>query len=390
MVVLATSKNYFVTCSEHILGVDSTKKECRVIECRSLFAKNLRIGDKSTGDGAISVDCAALSSCGRFLVVCCNKNMCLLKTSQWCVVSVRQLARVANSVKFTASGRQLVVADRSGDAYVYSVAEAERPGELLLGHTSMLVDVLVTACERFVITCDRDEKIRVSNFPNAYNIHSFCLGHEKFVSCIAELPHDASVLISGSGDGTVRFWDYFSGTEICAVTDGARSAAALLSSAPESCDEGESLPIRCFSWFKKDSESSVGCACVGGLLDCLIFRASGGRDTLSVVILQTISLQSEPWVASFSDSGVLWVLQQAEGKTACAFTLNTDTGRFEGNRKLDDDSEYVLNTVNSKWELFSSQEPPKVLSILYKRIFDDIQEYHDRKKARLLSKTKNV
>ncbi len=57
-----------------------------------------------------------------------------------------------------------------------------KPPVLLLGHLSMLLDVLVTDCSRFVVTCDRDEKIRVSRYPNAYNIHTYCLGHTEFVT----------------------------------------------------------------------------------------------------------------------------------------------------------------------------------------------------------------
>lgn len=31
--------------------------------------------------------------------------------------------------------------------------------------------------DRFIITADRDEKIRVSHLRSPYNIQSFCLGH---------------------------------------------------------------------------------------------------------------------------------------------------------------------------------------------------------------------
>ena len=31
--------------------------------------------------------------------------------------------------------------------------------------------------DKFVVTADRDEKIRISCYPNSYNIHQFCLGH---------------------------------------------------------------------------------------------------------------------------------------------------------------------------------------------------------------------
>lgn len=34
---------------------------------------------------------------------------------------------------------------------------------------------------QFLITSDRDEKVRVSHYPNAYNIGSYCLGHEEYV-----------------------------------------------------------------------------------------------------------------------------------------------------------------------------------------------------------------
>ena len=32
-----------------------------------------------------------------------------------------------------------------------------------------------------VVTCDRDEKIRISRFPDAFNIHAYCLGHTEWV-----------------------------------------------------------------------------------------------------------------------------------------------------------------------------------------------------------------
>ncbi|KAJ8865897.1 hypothetical protein PR048_033420 [Dryococelus australis] len=404
MVVLATSENIFVVCTEHVLGVNSTKKEHSIIDyCALVATSSAKTTVEANCSQTVTVDCVSLSLCGKWLVVCYNKSVSLLQTDRWCVVSVRELARVSNSVKFSPSGRHIVVADRSGNAYMYSAENPEQPGKLLLGHTSMLVDILVTTDEKFIVTCDRDEKIRVSNFPNAYIIHSFCLGHEKFVSCIAELPHDTSVLVSGSGDGTIRFWDFCSGAEIYFVGDDFSKEAVLLgdqqvelvNSAIQSCEAGscgevEVLPVRCFNWFKKDANSSVGCVCVGGLSCCFVFCASGRKDILSVRMIQKISLQSEPWIASFSGSGVLWVLQKVEGKTACAFAQNTSTSNFEENCGLDSESEYILSTINSKWEFFSDQESPKVLSILYKRMFDDVQEYKDRKKARLDSKIKNM
>lgn len=38
--------------------------------------------------------------------------------------------------------------------------------------------------DRYIITADRDEKIRVSMYPRAYIIHSYCLGHTQYARAI--------------------------------------------------------------------------------------------------------------------------------------------------------------------------------------------------------------
>ena len=49
-------------------------------------------------------------------------------------------------------------------------------------------------------------------FPNSYTIHSFCLGHRDFVTSLSLLSD--SLLVSGSGDGTVRIWRSVTGFSI--------------------------------------------------------------------------------------------------------------------------------------------------------------------------------
>lgn len=78
----------------------------------------------------------------------------------------------------------------------------------------MLLDLKLSNCGKFIISSDRDEKIRISHYPNCYNIHNFCLGHEDFVTNIEFLPKNDNYLMSGSGDGTIRIWDYLNGKEM--------------------------------------------------------------------------------------------------------------------------------------------------------------------------------
>lgn len=90
--------------------------------------------------------------------------------------------------------------------------------QLLLGHVSMLVDVLAVTLPNesgkdrtYVLTADRDEHIRVSRYPQSFVIEGFCLGHEAFVSKLLAPSWDRTQLVSGGGDEFVLIWDWRSG-----------------------------------------------------------------------------------------------------------------------------------------------------------------------------------
>ncbi|KAF6122586.1 WD repeat domain 4 [Phyllostomus discolor] len=115
---------------------------------------------------------------------------------------------------FTASEEKVLVADKSGDVYSFSVLEPHECGRLELGHLSMLLDVAVSPDDRYVLTADRDEKIRVSWALAPHNIEAFCLGHTEFVSRIFVVPDHPELLLSSSGDCTLRLWEYRRGREL--------------------------------------------------------------------------------------------------------------------------------------------------------------------------------
>jgi len=88
--------------------------------------------------------------------------------------------------------------------------------QLLLGHVSLLTDLLVTTIRpnestekprTYLITSDRDEHIRISRGPpQSYVIEGFCLGHHEFINkiCLVE----PGLLVSGGGEDELFVWDW--------------------------------------------------------------------------------------------------------------------------------------------------------------------------------------
>ncbi|KAK5001030.1 tRNA (guanine-N(7)-)-methyltransferase non-catalytic subunit trm82 [Elasticomyces elasticus] len=88
--------------------------------------------------------------------------------------------------------------------------------QLLLGHVSMLTGMLFVSRKvegrrrDYIITCDRDEHIRVSRGPpQAHVVETYCLGHKEFISCLCLVTSE--VLVSGGGDDWLGVWDWITG-----------------------------------------------------------------------------------------------------------------------------------------------------------------------------------
>ena len=105
----------------------------------------------------------------------------------------------------------LLIADKSGDVYQTDLSTTNNvtlTGEnCLMGHLSMLLDIAFIRTndeQEYILTADRDEKIRLSHYPNAYNIEGYCLGHTEFVSHVKLI--DSNRILSASGDGSYMMY----------------------------------------------------------------------------------------------------------------------------------------------------------------------------------------
>ncbi|XP_020926700.1 tRNA (guanine-N(7)-)-methyltransferase non-catalytic subunit WDR4 isoform X2 [Sus scrofa] len=172
--------------------------------------------DGQPGDkGSDTILASTFSKSGSYFALTDDsKRLILFRTKPWQCLSVRTVVRRCTALTFTASEEKVLVADKSGDVYSFSVPEPHGGGKLELGHLSMLLDVAVSPDDRFVLTADRDEKIRVSWATAPHSIESFCLGHTEFVSRIFVVPDHPELLLSSSGDRTLRLWEYRSGREL--------------------------------------------------------------------------------------------------------------------------------------------------------------------------------
>lgn len=108
---------------------------------------------------------------------------------------------------------------------------------LMLGHTaSMLTSIHIIPRSKHgditstntggckILTADRDEKVRISSFPNTFNIEGYLLGHTAYVTAM-DLVHVGDNLgkteirccVTASGDGSVRLWNIDNCAELCRI-----------------------------------------------------------------------------------------------------------------------------------------------------------------------------
>ncbi|XP_044009906.1 tRNA (guanine-N(7)-)-methyltransferase non-catalytic subunit wdr4, partial [Aphidius gifuensis] len=345
--------------------------------------------DVDTCHGITSIE---YSNDGKYICLCTNrKQLCLYdRLNNNKLVSNRTLIRAASRVRLTPNN-DIIVADKSGDAYLYSLSKPDEPGKLILGHLSMLLDVLVTKDNKYIITADRDEKIRVSKFKNSYNIQSFCLGHTKFVSNICQLPHDSSIIASAGGDGFVKFWQYKNGQEMNSINYSDKIKCKDIVHLNESLndleltDPIETLPVKHListiipNNNNNNNSSSLILLTFYGSGLVLLYKITGSitivNDNDNIKFLQSIIIDDEPIQVHFANDK-LWMLLKS-GVQVYKFNNNDEMfiQDIEYNDKLD--------KLNKSWIKLENNVNNQIFyPILYKRKFDNVQEYKEKKKSR--------
>ncbi|XP_062597190.1 tRNA (guanine-N(7)-)-methyltransferase non-catalytic subunit wdr4-like [Saccostrea cucullata] len=285
----------------------------------------------------------------RYFAVCDDtKQLYLFHCGeQWEMVSNRAVSRRCTELTFTQDEQNLLVADKWGDVFRFSVTEPEKEGQLLLGHLSMLLDILTTKRDKYVVTADRDNKVRISNYPNSYNVHSFCLHHTEYVSSLV-YNEDQDSIISGSGDGSLVVWNM----------DGQVLSQTF-------CSRGETtLAIK-----KLVLEKNLK------LLSVIFFNSPIVQlysvDAGVLHHLQDLHLTSSVWDLTFDCKGQLWLLQKQEGDTVRVYTCQRSQA---GQLKVEQlhsahpcAENKVLDMFNKDWAFFKASEMAPDLSLDFKK-----------------------
>ncbi|EAY21029.1 hypothetical protein TVAG_172870 [Trichomonas vaginalis G3] len=113
--------------------------------------------------------------------------------------------RIAEELAFSDyKGKDCLLLNDGGDIFAYDIADMKNP-HLLLGHIATTTSFAISPDHKVLATSDRDGRIRFSKYPNAFDIITFGLQHEEFISDIIYLP--SGELISADGDGQLAKWD---------------------------------------------------------------------------------------------------------------------------------------------------------------------------------------
>lgn len=311
------------------------------------------------GEEELDINIAAFSCNAKYFAVCDNyKRLSVFTHSRdgWTIVKNFDVERKCVKLLFDKDNANLIVADKSGDVYTFSLdSTVPSKGRLLMGHLSMLLDISFTPSFKFLLTSDRDEKVRLSHYPNSYNIENFCLGHKDFVSSLCVLSDE--LLLSGSGDGTIRLWNYMTGKEI------------YTRNTSEDAGSQEVLPVR----FVRKINADTCAVQFYNHTKTLIYRVSATDISLEEVV----NLISEPLFTVSIRNTLLSILSKATPESGVTHIFEKSADNTLAAK--------VSSFVNSNTAFVDSLanvSVAKELETLHKQWFDNVESYMQKKKER--------
>lgn len=101
------------------------------------------------------------------------------------------------STKFQVVAGELFLFEKTGD--LYKILPSGK-SSFLLGHLFTFSDVkFITGRAgteiRYILSSDRDEKVRISNYPKTFNIERFCFGHKSLIKRLIVVDEDRFVSV---------------------------------------------------------------------------------------------------------------------------------------------------------------------------------------------------
>lgn len=223
---------------------------------------------------------------------------------------------------------------------------------------------LVSISYRFIITSDRDEKIRITNYPQSEVVESYCLGHLEFVSAIEELaaaPSNDRQLVSLSGDRTLRLWNYLNGSEVFRLElsgrgiqmaqNGQNQLAAVL------FDENYTIGV--FEVFTSDENKQA-----------VRLLAEHPCENVKYISSITYETNDSIWYAGLDENDEI-LLKRLQ--------VNRENGTTSIKEDNVDDLLKILKQNLASCKLQANDD----ISQLFKKSFDNVADYHERKKLRM-------
>ncbi|EEB12207.1 conserved hypothetical protein [Pediculus humanus corporis] len=318
------------------------------------------------------IDCCEFSPCGKYFGVSFDKNILIYNTFEWNLLHIALGERKASCLCFFPKSNIILLGNKTGFTTFYSFEGKELSKvNSSLGHNSMLTSALITDNEKYIITSDRDEKIRITNYPNTYNIERFCLGHKQFVCWLGFLPSNKEVLISCSGDGTIKFWNYLNGSELAEYD--CKSEINCKKN-----NEDNKVVIVKVACCELKSESILAVVEYKSNKVRILKVKSDSTNNLVIEFVDNLVLPCVPWDIVFCNQCLICLVPN---KSQPLSLWSKDGDNFK-NEQFQNINQYLID--NFDYVINQNKQITDVIPILFKRDIDNVQEYQKRKKARLL------
>lgn len=144
MKILVSNGFIFIALNRSVLSFNLTTKECKnfIVPESTIKPENKDIQYLSS-----DIEDFCLSSNGEIgALTTKDKSLYVLNglISNIQVASERKISRVSSAMKFLPDNKSLLLTDKSGDCYIYELTSSDTSGKWILGHLSIVLDVLIT------------------------------------------------------------------------------------------------------------------------------------------------------------------------------------------------------------------------------------------------------